>query len=65
MEMKKHLIDASKVNNNAKYINSSKTPNAEFRKITVDGADRCAVYSKLVIDPNEEITCKYGIDLKL
>ena len=57
--MKKHLIDASKVNNNAKYINSSKTPNAEFRKVIVDGAMRCAIYSKRVISPNEEITCKY------
>ena len=63
--MGKHLIDASKGNNIAKFINTSKTPNAEFRKITVDGADRCAVYSKCVIDPKEEITCKYGIDLKL
>ena len=62
MEMEKHLIDASKVNNNAKYINSSKTPNAEFRKITVDGADRCAVYSKRVINPNEEILCYYVYD---
>ena len=61
--MEKHLIDASKVNNNAKYINSSKTPNAKFRKIIVDGAERCAVYSISVINRNEEITCKYEICL--
>ena len=59
MEMGKHLIDASKGNNIAKFINTSKTPNAEFRKITVDGAERCAVYSISVINCNEEIKCDY------
>ena len=63
MEMKKHSIDASKGNNIAKYINSSDKPNAKFRKITVDGADRCAVYSISLINRNEEITCKYEIRL--
>ena len=61
--MKKHSIDASKGSNIAKFINSSDESNSEFRKITVDGADRCAVYSKRVINPYEEITCKYEISL--
>ena len=59
MEMKEHLIDASDVYNNTKYINASVTHNAEFRNNIIDGAMRCAIYLKRVISPGEEITCNY------
>ena len=45
MQMEKHYIDARQAGTKARYINHSKTPNAEFRKRIIRGVERCGVFS--------------------
>ena len=42
--MSGHIIDAMKRGSDARYINHSVHPNAEFVKVVADGIERCAVY---------------------
>ena len=60
MEMSKHFIVAESRGSDARYINQSTEPNAQFTKTIVDGFERCVVSSIKRISKDDEITCLYS-----